>query len=299
MAEELVMNVKSNIKAVTKETKDWGKTLDNVNESLNIQNKVITDLERDLIKLKAKQDAIPKGAFYAGMGDLNKKIKETSNELKLEKLALKDLTNQQKEASGEVKKYKNLQKESNKESKESIANFQFMGVSLKGIQKGFSQIIPTAKAMFGTIRAGIMSTGIGALVLGVIALTQSFKRSEEGQEKFQRIMAGIGAVTSQVLDLFADLGETIIDTFTNPVQSIKDIGNSIGKFLKNPLQATTELFIKTTVAVKTFVDETKKEIKAIDEVTKARQKAHHIDRKLKVERANANREINDIRLQAV
>ena len=298
MAEELVMNVKSNIKAVTKETKDWGKTLDNVNESLNIQNKVITDLERDLIKLKAKQDAIPKGAFYAGMGDLNKKIKETSNELKLEKLALKDLTNQQKEASGEVKKYKNLQKESNKESKESIANFQFMGVSLKGIQKGFSQIIPTAKAMFGTIRAGIMSTGIGALVLGVIALTQSFKRSEEGQEKFQRIMAGIGAVTSQVLDLFADLGETIIDTFTNPVQSIKDIGNSIGKFLKNPLQATTELFIKTTVAVKTFVDETKKEIEAIDEVTKARQKAHHIDRKLKVERANANREINDIRLQA-
>ena len=83
MAEELVMNVKSNIKAVTKETKDWGKTLDNVNESLNIQNKVITDLERDLIKLKAKQDAIPKGAFYAGMGDLNKKIKETSNELAL------------------------------------------------------------------------------------------------------------------------------------------------------------------------------------------------------------------------
>ena len=298
MAEELVMNVKSNIKAVTKETKDWGKTLDNVNESLNIQNKVITDLERDLIKLKAKQDAIPKGAFYAGMGDLNKKIKETSNELKLEKLALKDLTNQQKEASGEVKKYKNLQKESNKESKESIANFQFMGVSLKGIQKGFSQIIPTAKAMFGTIRAGIMSTGIGALVLGVIALTQSFKRSEEGQEKFQRIMAGIGAVTSQVLDLFADLGETIIDTFTNPLQSIKNVGKSIGKFLKNPIQATTELFVKATVAVKTFADETKKEIEAIDEVTKARQKAHHIDRKLKVERANANREINDIRLQA-
>ena len=41
MAEELVMTVKSNIKTVTKETKDWGKTLDNVNESLNIQNKVI------------------------------------------------------------------------------------------------------------------------------------------------------------------------------------------------------------------------------------------------------------------
>ena len=45
-------------------------------------------------------------------------------------------------------------------------------------------------------------------------------------------------------------------------------------------------------------EETKKEVQAIDEVTKARQKAHHIERDLQVERANANREINDIRLQA-
>ena len=34
------------------------------------------------------------------------------------------------------------------------------------------------------------------------------------------------------------------------------------------------------------------------EITKARQKAHHIDRALKVERAKADREINDIRLKA-
>ncbi len=183
MAKEVLeLEIKGNVKTVTKETKDWGKTLDNVNESLKVQNKVITDLEKDLINLKAKQDAIPKGAWVKGMDKLNDQIKKTSTELKLEKLALKDLTNQQKEANTEVKKYKETEKESNKESKESIANFQFMGVSLKGIKKGFSQIIPTAKAMFGTIKAGIISTGIGALVLGVIALTQAFKRSEEGQE---------------------------------------------------------------------------------------------------------------------
>ena len=104
MAEELVMTVKSNIKTVTKDTQDWGKTLDNVNESLTIQNKVITDLEKDLIKLKAKQDAIPKGAWVAGMDKLNDDIKRTSSELKLEKNALKDLNNQQKEATTEVKK---------------------------------------------------------------------------------------------------------------------------------------------------------------------------------------------------
>ena len=298
MAEELVLDVKSNIKSVTKETKDWSKALDDVNEEISIQNEEIVRQERLLIKLKAKQDAIPKGGWVAGMDKLNDKIRKTSDLINLEKNTLKDLTNKQKEATTEVKKLSSAQKGSNTESKESIANFQFMGVSLNGVKKGFSQIIPTAKAMFGSIKAGIMSTGIGALVLAVIALTQSFKRSEEGQEKFQRIMAAIGAVTSQVLDLFSDLGETIIDAVNKPGKALKSLGNGILKFLKNPLNTTREVFTQTAIAVKTLVDETKKEVDALIEVTTARQKAHHIDRELKVERANANREINDIRLQA-
>ena len=298
MAEELVLNVKSNIKGVTKETKDWGKALDNVNEEIAIQNEEIVRQERILIKLKAQQEKISKGGWRAGMPKLNAQIAKTTELLNLEKNTLKDLKNQQKEATTEVKKFKEQQKESNTESKDSIANFQFMGVSLNGVKKGFSQIIPTAKAMFGTIKAGIISTGIGALVLAVIALTQSFKRSEAGQEKFQRIMAGIGAVTSQVLDLFADFGQTIIDAVNKPGKALKSLGNGILKFLKNPINTTREVFTKTAIAVKTLVDETKKEVDALVEVTKARQKAHHIDRKLKVERAKANREINDIRLQA-
>mgnify|MGYP003651820605 CR=1 FL=1 len=296
--EELVLDIKTNLGQATKDTKEYKKSLEQINEEISIQNEEIVRQEKILIKLKAQQDRNSKGGWSAGMSKLNDKIRDTSELLDLEKNTLKELKNKQKEATQEKKKNTEALKEGNKESKESIANFQFMGVSLNGVKKGFSQVIPTAKAMFGTIKAGIMSTGIGALVLAVIALTQSFKRSEEGQEKFQRIMAAIGAVTNQVLDLFSDLGETIIDTFTNPLESIKSVGKSIGKFLSNPIKATRDLFVKATVAVKTFVEETKTEIDAIDLVTKARQKAHHIDRELKVERAKANREINDLRLQA-
>ena len=346
MAKEVLeMEVKSNIKGVTKDTQDWVKTLDNVNESLNIQNKVITDLEKDLIKLKAKQDAIPKGAWVAGMDKLNDDIKRTSSELKLEKNALKDLSNQQKQATTEVKKLSSAQKGSNKESKESIGNFKVMGVSLNGVKKGFSQVIPMAKAMFGTIRAGIMATGIGALVIGVMALIQSFKRSEAGQEKFQRIMAGIGAVTSQILDLFAELGTGIIDSFMNPIESLKNFGKTIQEFVMDKVELVIdgmglmgsalsklfsgdfsgalddagEGFVKinrgmNTVVILTealvdgtkklitatgdLINETSKEVDALIKVTTMRQRAHHIDRKLKVERAKANREINDIRLKA-
>ena len=298
MAEELYLEVKTNIGQATKDTKDYKKSLEQVNDEINLQTKFIIAQEKELIKLKAQQDAIPKGGWVAGMDKLNDKIRETTAELNDEKNGLKLLKQEQKEATQEVKKHTNAQKGNNKESKESIANFRFMGVSLNGVKKGFSKVIPTAKAMFGTIKAGIMSTGIGALVLAVIALTQSFKRSEKGQEKFQRIMAAIGAVTSQVLDLFSDLGETIIEAVTSPMKALESLGNGIVKFFKDPIGAARDIIVKTTTAVKDLIDETQKEVDVLIEVTKARQKAHHIDRELKVERAKANREINDIRLQA-
>ena len=298
MAEELVLDIKTNLGQATKDTKEYKKSLEQINEEISIQNEEIVRQEKILIKLKAQQDKNSKGGWSAGMSKLNDKIRDTSELLDLEKNTLKELNNKKKEATQEVKKNTQALKEGNKESKESVANFQFMGVSLNGVKKGFSQVIPTAKAMFGTIKAGIMSTGIGALVLAVVALMQTFKRSEAGQEKFQRIMAAIGAVTGQVADAFANLGGIIIDTFKDPMPAMKSFGNGLLKFLKDPTGATRDMFVKATIAAKDFVDETSKEVDALIEVTKARQKAHHIDRELKVERANANREINDIRLQA-
>ena len=296
--EELVLEVKSNIESVTKETKEYKKSLEQVNEEINLQTKYIIAQEKELIKLKAQQDAIPKGGWVAGMDKLNDKIRETTAELNDEKNGLKSLKQEQKEATQQIKKSTVAKKSNNKVSKESIANFQVMGVSLNGVKKGFLQVIPTAKLMFGTIRAGMISTGIGALVVGVMALFQSFKRSEEGQEKFQRIMAAIGAVTSIVLDAFSDLGGIIIDTFRDPLPSMEKFGKGLLKFLRDPTGATRDMFIKATLAYQDFTEQTAEEIAALDVVTKMRQKAHHIDRKLKVERAEANREINDIRLQA-
>ena len=294
MADELVLDIKTNIGSVTKETKDYKKSLEQVNEEINLQTKFIIAQEKELLKLKRQQDAIPKGAWVAGMDKLNDKIRETTAELKDEKNGLKSLKQEQKEATQEIKKSTTAQKENNKSSQDSIGNFKFMGISLNGVKKGFGQIIPIAKAMFGTIKAGIISTGIGALVLAVIALMQSFKRSEAGQEKFQRIMAGIGAVTNEVLDLFADLGETIIEAVTSPMKALEKLGNGIVDFFKDPIGAAKDLINN----VDKFIKKTKEEIAAIDEITKARQKAHHIDRDLKVERAKADKEINDIRLQA-
>ena len=322
MAEELVMTIKSNIKGVTKDTED-------LNNTLSEQRKILLELQKEEIALQQKRANMT--AYERSLSGIDKQLKHINISIKDQKLAVKGLTEEQKDAVKEQKEY-------NKASKETIADFSVMGVSLNSVKKGFSKIIPTAKAMFGTIRAGIISTGIGALVVAVVALAQSFKRSEAGQEKFQRIMAAIGAVTSQVMDLFAGLGGAIISAFEDPKKAILDFKDFIVENITNRFNAALDTvgFLgsaikkvfsgdiagamddaknagssyvdvltgvegtinKVTEATKDLVAETSKEVDALIAVTKARQKAHHIDRELKVERAKANREINDIRLQA-
>jgi hypothetical protein len=111
-------------------------------------------------------------------------------------------------------------------------------------------------------------------------------------------MAAINAIVNQVLDGFASLGESIIEAVTSPMKSIEKLGKGILKFLSNPFKATKEAIEGVTNSVVTMIVETGKEVAAINKVTKARQKAHHIERDLMTERADANREISDIRLQA-
>ncbi len=164
--------------------------------------------------------------------------------------------------------------------------------------KNFTGGIKSATLGFKGLRAAIIATGIGALVIAVTSLAAAFTQSEEGQEKLQRGLAALGAIARQVMDTFADLGEGIINAVTNPMDSLKSLGDGIMKFISDPIGTTKEAFNDAKEAVSNFVEETANEVKAIDEVTKARQKAHHIQRDLQVERAKANRDINDLRLKA-
>ena len=222
MAEELVMTINSNIKGVTKDTKE-------LNDTLSEQKKILLELQQEEVALQQKRAKMTD--YQRSLSGIDKQLEHLNLSIKDQKLAVKGLTEEQRESVKEQKQY-------NKQSKETIADFNVMGVSLNSVKKGFSQIIPTAKAMFGTIKAGIMSTGIGAVVIAVVSLAQSFKRSEAGQEKFQRIMAAIGAVTDQVADAFADLGEIIIETFTDPLPAMTKFGKGLLKFLKDPTGAT-------------------------------------------------------------
>jgi hypothetical protein len=90
-----------------------------------------------------------------------------------------------------------------------------------------------AKMMFGTMKAGMISSGIGALVLGVIALFAYFKKTQRGAEMLERALAGMGAVVDVIVDLFSKAGEIMVGAFKNPKQAITDLWEAIKKNLMN------------------------------------------------------------------
>ena len=208
-----------------------------------------------------------------------------------------------------------------------VSGFKKMAGSLKLVTTGFK-----------SMRVAIISTGIGALIIGIVALTAAFKGSEEGQNKFNKIMGVIGALTGNLVDLLADLGEGIINTFENPKQAITDFANLIKDNIVNRFEGLVELIpqlgnaIKLLFSgefkeagkvaanatakvvlgveditdkiegaidkVKEFADEQINEGKAAAKVADMRAKADKIERNLIVERSKLESEIALLRLKS-
>ena len=145
-----------------------------------------------------------------------------------------DTDGAEKDLKGLEKSIDNVDKEVKKTSSDTSELTGQLDKLTGGAISGFKKMTGSLKLVttgFKGMRTAIISTGIGALIIGIVALTAAFKGSEEGQNKFNKIMTVIGALTGNLVDLLADLGEGIINTFTNPVESLKNFSKSIKEFI--------------------------------------------------------------------
>ena len=132
--------------------------------------------------------------------------------------------------------------EVSKDASSAASEFKVMGVSLNGVKKGFASAAVTAKGMFGSIKAGLISTGIGAFVVLIGSLISYFTNTKRGAEMLQRAMAGLGAVVSVVTDLFSSVGETMVSAFEDPKQAVADLWEFIKDNLMNRLTGMVDSF---------------------------------------------------------
>ncbi len=129
-----------------------------------------------------------------------------------------------------------------KDAASAAGEFKVMGVSLNGVKAAFVSAGKSAKLMFGSIKAGLISTGIGVFLVAIGALVQYFKDSEEGASKFKQITSMLGVILGNVTDILSNLGKTLFETFSNPKKAITDLWNFIKTNLMNRLTGLIDSF---------------------------------------------------------
>ena len=105
--------------------------------------------------------------------------------------------------------------------------------------KALKGALQTAVTGFKSLRVAIIGTGIGALLIAITSVAAAFKGSEEGQNKFAKLMGVIGSVVGNVVDVLSDLGEFIIDLFSGDgaaMSKLKSFGASIFNVIGLPIK---------------------------------------------------------------
>tara|TARA_R110000824_G_scaffold241856_1_gene430611 strand:- start:728 stop:2722 length:1995 start_codon:yes stop_codon:yes gene_type:complete len=263
MATEILnLEVKTNIKGAVTEVdklsgavKTTAVNYEELNDQVAAQNEYIAAQETELVRLKTIQDSIPKGAWFAGQSKLSEDIKEVTSEIRSEKDALKNLKAEQKDVAKTIRDKTAAQKKDTNAAIRGIQHFQIMGVSIRKLKYMVRGVIPMFKLLFTTIKSGIISTGIGAIVLALIAIGTSMKSSVAGGKAFKAMMEGIGVVTGAVTDAISFLGDAMLSVFgfdsstdaavvaaENLEQAYKDLGREMDKLtLKKAQNGREEL----------------------------------------------------------
>ena len=271
MAEELVMDIKSNIKSVNKQ-------VDDLNKTLKEQKDILRELQKEELRLEQKRNAM--SDYERSLSGIDKQLDHITDSIKDQKLAIQGLTDEQKEAEKEQGKLNKQLGDTSEKTQNAIGDFKIMGVSLNGIKKGFSSAMVAAKSMFTTINRAIATSVIGVFALAIASLVQYFRDSEAGASKFKQITSQLGVVVGNVTDIVSNLGKALFNLITGNIDGFKD-----------GLAEVTE-------GVKNFGEQTKKEMEMANQLEKDRLALQRFEREALVDKAETEKEIMRLRLLA-
>ena len=166
--------------------------------------------------------------------------------------------------------------EVSKEAAQAASEFKVLGVSLNDVKGGFTTAGRTAKAMFGSIKAGLVSTGIGAFVLAIGSLVGYLTNTKKGSEQLEVALKGIGSAFNVIIDRISTFGGGLLSLLQGNKQGLLDMLNAfkgIGEEIENDTKATIAL-------------------------TRAQQRLTDSNRNLNVETAKQRAEVERLKLIA-
>jgi hypothetical protein len=222
--------------------------IEELNASFRAQEALIESLKAELNNFEQKLTKTSKTEL-AARKSLNEKIGETKTKLVEEKDGLKNVTKERKAANKELKTAE--QNTAEYSGVLDIVDGQ-IGGAISGLT-GLKDTVLNATKGFNAMKIAIIGTGIGALIIALAAVGAAFTGSEEGQEKFNKLMAVISAITQVFIDRLGTLGEFIIRVFTEPVEVLKDFGKIIQTFVMDKINKVIDgIFLFGSAIKKAF-----------------------------------------------
>lgn len=164
--------------------------------------------------------------------------------------------------------------------------------------KGVAKSVKTAIASLRTLKGALIASGIGTFAILLGSVTAAFTNSEEGQNRFNKLMLKINITVGNTLDILENLGKSIISAGKILSQIFGGGGNGLAMAalefdnLKKSVQ-------DTVTGIVTFGIETKKEIAQGVLLSDLRAKADVKERRLIVDRADADRVRADLLEKAI
>ncbi len=93
---------------------------------------------------------------------------------------------------------------------------------------------------FKALGTAIAATGIGALIGLIAGLTAKMAENKKIAEAFEVVVSAVGAAFNILVEKIEPLAGVIIDAFSNPVESIKKLGDAIKNNIQTRLEGLLE-----------------------------------------------------------
>lgn len=182
---------------------------------------------------------------------ITKFISDTSGLEKGAKEATKATNGVEKAATKATKGYKDMAKAASDAAKEQISlgsvfqqTFGAAGTTILNVAKSFRTLIP---AITGTstalklLRAALISTGIGAIVVVLGSLASALFTAQRGIDALQSVLQPLRAIFQSLVGAAQNFGFAIIDAFKNPQQILINLGNLVRDQVINRFNAFGEI----------------------------------------------------------
>jgi hypothetical protein len=99
-------------------------------------------------------------------------------------------------------------------SKQAAKETTLLSGAMGGVRTAMIAMKATSKLLFGSMKAGLISTGLGIFVVLIGSLVSYLMNTKKGAEKLEQVLAGVGAIISVLTDRISMIGGAIAKVFS-------------------------------------------------------------------------------------